>query len=245
MTQGNQKIVRAACVQCQNQCGVLVTVRGEDEIVRIEGDRRNPLGGGGELCVKNSAALDFHDHPNRLNFPLKRAGRRGENRWQQISWEQALDEIADRLAGVRSQYGPEAMVVVGGNFRHGDTWAQRFCNLFGTPNMLYQGKNCGEVEIAMDCAALGYPAIGVFKGVVPGITRCVFIWGHNPAESFHLSFKNYRAAQEKGARIVVIDPRRTRTAEIAAASYGNVPDGTTRVTFSTSPELPMTISTIA
>ena len=216
MPNGNSlRTVRAACGQCQNQCGVKVSVRGEQEIVRVEGDRQNPLGGSGDLCVKNAAALDFHTHRNRLNFPLKRVGRRGEDRWQQIPWEQALDEIADKLAEIRSAYGPEAMVVVGGNFRHGDTWAQRFCNLFGTPNLLYQGKNCGEVEIAMDCAALGYPAIGIFQGVIPGITRCVLLWGHNPAESFHLSFKNYRAAKEKGAKIVVIDPRRTRTAEIA------------------------------
>jgi len=70
------------------------------EPTRVEGDTENPIGRG-KTCIKNSVALDFHRHPNRLNYPLKRAGERGEGKWKRTSWKDAVDEIAEKIRKIK------------------------------------------------------------------------------------------------------------------------------------------------
>jgi anaerobic selenocysteine-containing dehydrogenase len=171
------------------------------------------------LCVKANTSIGLHDHPNRLNYPLKRVGKRGSDEWQQIGWDQAMDEIARRLDNIRNEYGPESVVALGGTIHtHGDAMAWRWCNLFGTPNMIWLGKNCGEAQVLSDMAVIGYPSMGV---MVPGITQCAIFWGVNPAEStpvynpMDVSWPWLKQAKEMGTKIIVVDPRRTKTAEIA------------------------------
>jgi anaerobic selenocysteine-containing dehydrogenase len=217
MAQGNgTEIKRASCYQCWWQCGVKVHVKDGKELVKIEGDPDNALGGRGRLCVKSTAAIDFHQGPNRLNHPMKRAGKRGEYKWERIAWDQALDEIAEKLAAIKSEYGPEALMVIGGT-QHGvaDWAAWRFANVFGTPNIFHQGKNCGEAEFLAMCLVYGYTTRSMGGGAKGGVTKCVVNWGANLAESGHLGFRAILRAQEKGAKLVVVDPRRTKTVDQA------------------------------
>lgn len=209
-------IKRASCYQCWWQCGVKVHVKGGSEVFKIEGDRENALGGRGRLCVKNTAAIDFHRGPNRLNYPLKRAGKRGEGKWTRIGWDEALDEIAAKLAGIKKEHGPEALLVIGGT-QHGvaDWSSWRFANMFGTPNIFHQGKNCGEAEYLAMCAVYGYTTRSMGGGARAGVTKCVVNWGANLAESGHLGFGAILRAKEAGAKLVVVDPRRTKTTEQA------------------------------
>ncbi len=217
MTQDNVIVVkRAACYQCWWQCGVKVHVKDGAEIVKVEGDKDNALGGRGRLCVKSSAAIDFHIGPNRLNYPMKRAGKRGEYKWERIGWEQALDEIAEKLVAIKKAFGPESLIIIGGTQHGVADWASwRFANMFGTPNIFHQGKNCGEAEFLAMCLVYGYTTRSMGGGARAGVTKCVVNWGANLAESGHLGFAAILRAKENGAKLVVVDPRRTKTVEKA------------------------------
>lgn len=168
---------RTLCHLCFHQCGVLVTV-GEGQVVKVEPDPSSPFHPTRE-CLRKAAWIDFHSHPQRLNYCLKRRGERGEGKWQRLSWGEALDEMASRIEKIRDQYGPEAVGVMGGTLHGpGDYSAWKWSNDFGTPNIFYQGKNCGEAEILADCATYGWH---VSQAVRPGITQCAIVWGQNPA----------------------------------------------------------------
>ena len=95
-----------------------------------EATRRNLL-----TCPRARNITDYYNHPDRVKFPLKRLGEKGEGKWQQISWEQALDEIADKLMEIKDKYGPEAVVYSkGGAGRQPREYGVRLFNAFGTPN---------------------------------------------------------------------------------------------------------------
>ena len=89
-----EKKVRTVCFDCHSKCGVILTVNDNDEIVRVEGDKNNPVNDG-ILCVKAFSAQEIHAHPDRLKYPLKRAGKRGEGKWKPIGWDQLLKEVTE------------------------------------------------------------------------------------------------------------------------------------------------------
>ena len=166
-------------------------------------------------CPRAGQAIDYHDHRERVNHPLKRLGRRGEGKWARISWEQALDEIGAKLAELRDAHGPECVLTMGGSYKGaGDASAWRWSNLWGTPNILYQGKNCGEAELLCEWAVYGeQTAIG--NAPIPGKTKCMVLWGVGGAMSLAPQRKNLKAYREAGGKLIVIDPRRTDLAAMA------------------------------
>jgi thiosulfate reductase / polysulfide reductase chain A len=166
-------------------------------------------------CPRAGQAMDYHDHRERINFPMKRVGKRGEGKWQRITWDQALDEIAGKMLELRDRHGPESVLTMGGSYKGaGDASCWRWSNLWGTPNILYQGKNCGEAELLSEWAVYGdQSAIG--NAPVPGVTRCYVLWGVGGAMSLASQRKNLKAYREQGGKLIVIDPRRTDLAEMA------------------------------
>ena len=80
--------------------------------VRFIGDRDNPVAPG-QLCIKATPTLELHDHPDRVNHVMKRVGKRGEGLWEQIGWDQAMDEIAEKLRVIREREGHEALATFG------------------------------------------------------------------------------------------------------------------------------------
>src|SRR4030042_431523 len=98
MTSEEIAVKRTFCGLCVSNCGIEVHVaRGKP--IKVVGDSGSPFGQG-KLCIKASALLALHGHPDRLNYPLKRQGKRGEGKWQIISWTQAMDEIAHKLTSI-------------------------------------------------------------------------------------------------------------------------------------------------
>ena len=89
-----EKKVRTVCFDCHSKCGVILTVNDNDEIVRVEGDKNNPVNDG-ILCVKAFSAQEIHAHPDRLKYPLKRAGKRGEGKWKAITWDDLIKEVTE------------------------------------------------------------------------------------------------------------------------------------------------------
>lgn len=205
-------VKRTFCTLCPQHCGMLFHVE-DGAPVSFDGDKHNPVAKG-KLCIKGTTAIEIHEHSDRLNYPMKRVGERGEGKWERISWEQALDEIAAKLHDIREKDGPEALATLGGTHKTPGDWASwRFAADFGTPNFVSQGRNCGVAEYITEASVYGWDT--VYQAPHPGTTKVLMIWGSNPAESSPPSFERLRECQAQGAKLIVVDPRVTKTAKRA------------------------------
>ncbi len=209
-----QGVRKSNCQLCGYLCGVEVDVDDGGKVSRIRPDTsRFPYDGSVMgRCGRFASNNELIDHPRRLNYPLKRVGDRGAGKWERVTWAEAMDDIARRLTHQKSQYGAESLSTCIGA-PHSIYWPlHRFMNLWGSPNNVGIGTVCWNPRIWVNALTYGWP---VEDELDPDITQCVLIWGMNPAESdrslFWSSLKEYAA---KGHSIVVIDPRRTRTARL-------------------------------
>lgn len=208
-----QQSKRGTCPICGMGCYVDAKIV-DDVPVSIRPDR---TAGFPADCPRAGQAIDYFDHADRINFPLKRVGKRGEGKWERITWDQAMDEIAEKLASIRERFGPEAVQTMGGSYKGaGDSSCWRWSNLWGTPNILFQGKNCGESVMLAEWATYGdESAIGTKAFPQPGSTRCAIMWGHNAASESSNGAKNLKAYKAGGGKLIVVDPRRTRLTDMA------------------------------
>lgn len=137
-----EQVNRSICRWCHSRCRVVVHSR-DGQIVDIKEDHTDPrvnqIFPPTRACLRLAGAKEFVSHPERLRFPLKRKGEKGENKWETISWAQASDEIAARLAEIALKYGPEAVATTSGTGRTALWPWQRFTNLLGSPNSAGQG----------------------------------------------------------------------------------------------------------
>ncbi len=90
-----EKMLRTTCFLCHGGCTLLAQVR-DGELIKVQGDPEGPLNRG-SICEKGNAAIQYINSPYRLRYPLKRAGKRGEGKWERISWDEALDATAKKL----------------------------------------------------------------------------------------------------------------------------------------------------
>ena len=103
------QVIKSNCRSCHGGCGVLVHVK-NGHVTKIEGDPDFPINNG-TMCSRGLAFRQLVYHPDRLIYPLKRAGNKGEGKWQRISWDEALDTIACRYKKIKEDYGAEAIVL--------------------------------------------------------------------------------------------------------------------------------------
>ena len=165
------------------------------------------------ICYKGVAAPDIHNHDDRLRRPLKRVGERGEDKWEEITYEQAMDEIAQRLAGIVEKYGPESFAVStsGWNTQTTHGLDRRFMNLLGSPNWI-----SGVALCAGNTAAVNKLTYGWFPQPDYGNTQCIVLFGHNPRKhSWTPIYNAINAARARGAKVIVLDPRVSDQAETA------------------------------
>jgi anaerobic selenocysteine-containing dehydrogenase len=201
---------RAVCCACHQQCGVLVEIDA-GRVAAIRGDKEHPFSAG-FVCVKGQHAHDQHYHADRVHRPRKRIGARGAGRWQEIPWEQALDEIAARIGELAGRHGQETLAHAFGTFHGADFGiGQRFLNLFGSPNTVGQDKICYGPGALGETLTYGFgPSFFTFP--IPGLTRCMVLWGLRPAASSPLLWRQILRVQKAGAKLVVIDPERVKEA---------------------------------
>jgi thiosulfate reductase/polysulfide reductase chain A len=203
------------CSLCGYLCGLSAHLA-DGRIARLEPDpSRYPYNAAiVKGCARCRRNLELLDHPMRLNYPMKRVGERASGRWERISWDQALDEIAARLKALREDHGPETLATsIGGP--HTAYWPlHRFMNLFGSPNNMGIGQICWNSHIWADAITFGWPLdneLDLEK------TSCAILWGVNPAESDNsLFWRTMKEYSRSGAPLIVVDPRRTRTAALAS-----------------------------
>ncbi len=209
----SSEVKKSGCAFCAGNCGVLVSVK-DGKVTRIVGNKEHQLTLG-NVCERVGYASRWLYHPDQLMHPLKRAGNRGENKWQRIEWEQAFDEIADKLRDIKKKYGPESLVVTEGTYRSGMFWMRtRFCSLFGNPqNVAHAGVIC-----FLNCYAINMTMLGSCCSLVANTahTNCAVIWGQNAANSFPRTMASIKRRRgDENFKIIVIDPRKTRTSDLA------------------------------
>lgn len=201
-------IKKVVCIQCHNACKLTATIE-KGRLVSVEPDQdfpgtksSYPITNG---CPRRRNVIEYFYHPGRLNYPLKRVGRRGENQWQEISWDDAFVEIGGRMKAIIEQHGAEAIATTSGTGRTHDEIRQRFFNLLGSPNHTGAGQICYGPFCVMSHVLYGWR---VFPVARPN-TGCVLLWGGGGPRYWDVFWKAAkRARKENGTKIIVIDPRK-------------------------------------
>lgn len=209
-------VVRGACWHdCPDTCSWTIRVEG-GRAVELRGDPDHPFTSGG-LCAKVNSYLEERLYnPDRVLHPLRRTGAKGAGEFERVSWDEALDDIAVRVQRVIAESGSEAVLPYSymgtQGMVNGMSMDRRFFALLGATRL--------ERAICGDTGQAGYAAtMGTFMGIDPEEivhARLILLWGTNTiATNLHLWPFVLRAQRENGAKVVVIDPVRTRTADRA------------------------------
>ena len=197
--------IRTQCYFCHANCGVLAYVK-DGDVIKIEGDPDYSNQGG--LCCRGTSALLHVNHPARINQALKRAGEKGENKWEQIPYDQAIKEVAERLNQIKAESGAEAVASAGGTTRTDDWARRRFLNQFGTPNGFHNALLCWIPTFMAETVVAGWSPFETDLGAA----KCLILWGMNPAASSLPSMHGYTDLQLAGMKIIYVDPRFSETA---------------------------------
>ena len=218
------KIVKTCCRCCVGRCGVLAHVR-NGRVVKLEGDPDQQYSKG-RMCSKGLSGIQMLYNPNRIKYPLKRAGERGENKWERISWDQALDEIADILIEVDQKYGPETLIVGhgGGGHTYLGEDVLRFLHVYGSPNVFEPGgMQCLEPRMHTQTLLSGVFESDLTNCAWPEVSltgktemKALVMWGTNPGWSCTgQAGRPVAEARAQGLKTVVVDPRMTADASKA------------------------------
>jgi anaerobic selenocysteine-containing dehydrogenase len=198
MTTSHQ--VLTDCTLCYHSCGTRVTIE-DGTAVKVEGLENHPINHG-ELCPKGEAALTHIYSPDRIKTPLKKV----DGKFVPVSWDQALDEIAAKLLDLKEKFGPSVLGVFSGSIGVENLemaqLTQRFKAAFGSPNFFSVESICYRMRIRTRQITFGkYPTEELDSNLY-------ILWGHNPdASDFPLKLAMEKNLA-KGAKLVVIDPRR-------------------------------------
>ena len=208
--QASVNMKQVVCSSCDGFCPVAAKIE-DGRVVKVT-TREHPFLKD-VICMKGAFAPKSFSHPERLMHPLKRVGERGGGEWQQVTWDQAMDEIAVRLQKIVDQYGPEALAVSGSNANISldNGLTRRFMNLLGTPNFISGVAYCMGNTAAVNRMVQGwYPRSDILNA------KCIVLFGHDPRRhSWTLEYKSIRMAQAGGAKLIVLDPRKSGNAESA------------------------------
>ncbi len=200
--------IKSLCYFCHANCGVLAYVK-DGDVFKIEGDPNYSSQGG--LCCRGTSALLHVNHPARINHALKRVGEKGENKWEQIDYDQAIQEVADRLNQIKAESGAEAVASAGGTTRTDDWARRRFLNQFGTPNGFHNALLCWIPTFMAETCVAGWSPFETDLGGA----RSLILWGMNPGASTLPGNHGYKDLQMNGLKIIVVDPRYSESASKA------------------------------
>ncbi|WP_420632093.1 molybdopterin-containing oxidoreductase family protein [Candidatus Leptofilum sp.] len=206
--------IRGACPHdCPDTCGFVTEVE-NGRPIKFYGDPDHPITQGW-LCAKVRPYLDHVYHPDRLTHPLRRVGPKGSGQWERISWEAAISDIGNRWRDIISEHGAEAILPYSYSGTLGllqmGVVNGRFWNRLGASQL--ERTICGAAaEFAVE-ATLGSRRSQKYEDVQH--SKLVIIWGHNPVSTAPHFMPHLLRARKNGTQVIVIDPRRTRTAKLA------------------------------
>jgi len=202
------RVVKSICRMCMGFCGIDAHVV-NGRLVKATPMKEHPVN---RLCVKATAMADWLYSPERITRPMRKVN----GAWREVSWDEALGVVAEKLAAIKERYGAKAMVVHTGQPLIGTEvprMAVRFCSLYGTPNYTSGASLCFAAK------GLGH-GLTLSKRMFPLApsyqkTSCIVVWGRNPQQSKVDEHANILAARKRGAKLVVVDPRVTPLARKA------------------------------
>ena len=190
------------CAMCGPSagCGIHAIVR-DGKFVGVKGMKESPLNRG-KLCPKAHASPQWVYSPERLTTPLRRIGAKGEGKFEPITWDQALDIIADKLKEQKAKYGPESLAILSPAHRTYSPYLYRFLYAHGSPNYGHSGICAMQRAFAYSYTLGGSPRPDIAK------TKLVIIWAKQPifAGASKGSIREILDAKERGAKIVAIKP---------------------------------------
>ncbi|WP_165252800.1 molybdopterin-dependent oxidoreductase [Adlercreutzia sp. ZJ304] len=202
-------------------CGVKLHVK-DGMLIDVEGDEAHPISQG-RLCVRCLDLPEYVHNPQRIIYPMRRVGERGENKWERITWDEAIDEIYEKTKALQEKYGKQTVVVFAGTGREATLY---YCPLafavFGTPNACFamSGFACygPRRSIAYYLFGTGYPEVD-FAGYFadrydhPGyeVPKYIICWGKQPLYSNPDGFPGFSIIDmmKRGSKIISIDPQVT------------------------------------
>jgi anaerobic selenocysteine-containing dehydrogenase len=148
-----RKVTLTTCKSCHGGCGVKVTTE-DGVIVKIEGNPNSLTKG--TMCSKGLSSIQHIDNPYRLKYPLKRTGEKGEGKWKRISWDEALNTIADKMKDAIAEHGPFSIAVSQGTGRGYNRYTHRFARSIGTGNIITPGYVCHSPRLGLYALVTGY-----------------------------------------------------------------------------------------
>jgi anaerobic selenocysteine-containing dehydrogenase len=202
------------CAMCISRCGVVATVE-DGRLTKVNADPAHP---NGCICVKGTAAPEIVYSADRLQYPLKRTKPKGESDpgWVRISWDEAMTLTAARFSATKEKYGAEAVVFgfgtpSGGGISDGARWVERLANAFGSPNLLASLHLCNWNREwgAQYTYGVSTPPPDYDNA------KCILLWGINPYATWPAAAARINCAKARGAKLIVIDPRKSGAAEKA------------------------------
>jgi anaerobic selenocysteine-containing dehydrogenase len=208
------------CALCVSRCGAIATIDG-GRLAALEADPQHPTGAA--LCIKGKVAPELVYHRERLTHPLRRTRPKGDADpgWQVISWDEACATIAAQLRRIAAEHGPEAVVFASASpstsaMSDSIDWLQRLRRAYGSPNFVVSMELCGWGRYLASTYTFGVPVPGAY---MPDIERagCILYWGYDPVVARLVHATATTAALKRGARLVVVDPRRAGFAHRADA----------------------------
>jgi anaerobic selenocysteine-containing dehydrogenase len=208
------KIVRGACPQdCPDTCAFLYHVE-DGKLVEVTGDPEHPMTRGG-LCVKLKDFAEHHYNPDRILYPMRRTGPKGSGQFTRISWDEALAEIKSRWTEIIDQYGAQAIMphaYLGhqgtlNGLTAGDAFFNRLGSSVAEKTYCESGSSTAWHMTVGGSGGLDVESLAYSKYII--------VWGMNMISTNLHGWPFLLEAQKNGAKIVVIDPVRTRTAKAA------------------------------
>lgn len=201
------EIRKTVCPICDKGCGIDAYIK-DGKIIKIEGSMDHPVNKG-YLCPRGISARAHIYKEDRILYPMRRVGARSEGTFERISWDEAYKTIAEKLLQVRTQYGAQAVTFFSGHTKWYRTFVQRFAYSFGTPNYATESSCCFTHGYMAGKSTLGFNVgpdmknAGVFLG-----------WSYCPHRDPR-DLKGILNFRKKGGKLIVVDCRRTQSAEIA------------------------------
>jgi anaerobic selenocysteine-containing dehydrogenase len=196
----DKKVCQSLCRMCDDHCGINVYLE-DGKLVDIDGNKDH-VWNRGRLCIKGRAGVDMINAKDRIRKPLKKT----ENGWEEISLQQALEEISEKIKDIQSKYGERAMSVWKGEaigFAQQEEIARRFIHAIGSPNYFSNDSECFVGRW------IGYSLVYGRWNSQPEFenSRCMVLWGANPPHAHPNMTQQINRARDKGAKLIVVDSR--------------------------------------
>ncbi|MBT3362083.1 MAG: molybdopterin-dependent oxidoreductase [Chloroflexi bacterium] len=201
-------IKNGICYMCTHTCPSIVYVN-SGKATKIDRADAHLQG----LCPRFNAQLDFIYHPDRLTHPLRRTGERGSGSFERISWDEALDTIANSLSKVKDKYGAEAVAFWVAYTKEPRPYFQRLAHAFGSPNFCTESSSCASSAVLASYVTYGMRQIS--PPAIQSPARCSVFWGSSLINSHITLWPKYLKAKNEGLKLIVVDPRRTKLASMA------------------------------